>query len=180
VFKLSSTYYEKHKEDYKQRAKKWQKDNPEKAKEINKRYRDNHPEQVREIHKKWWKNNPDKIKNFPSHSSDRQKEWCENNPEKIKAKNKKYRRKLRNSIFELLGNKCANPYNIDHSAFEQNINYIRVLQIDHVNGGGTKHRRKYKGSLIYPIILEELKAGSKDYQCLCPTCNWIKRIVNKK
>jgi hypothetical protein len=85
-------------------------------------------------------------------------------------------------IHELLGNHCANPYNIDHSGFEVFNLYHKILQIDHINGGGCKERKKFKGypAKYYEIILKELKAGSKDYQLLCPTCNWIKQYINKE
>lgn len=90
------------------------------------------------------------------------------------------RRKIKIELFTLLGNKCSNPFNIDHSAFEQNLNYFKVLQIDHINGGGKKEILITCRVTYYKRVLERVKAGSKDYQILCPTCNWIKRITNKE
>lgn len=46
--------------------------------------------------------------------------------------------KLRQKTIKLLGGKCANPFNIDHSGFEKSEYYIYFLQIDHINGGGKK------------------------------------------
>jgi len=83
--------------------------------------------------------------------------------------------KIKNEIFNLLGGKCVNPFNIDHGAF---LTESRSFQIDHVNGGGNKERRKIGNSYkYYRKILEAIKSGSKDYQCLCANCNWIKRIM---
>lgn len=55
----------------------------------------------------------------------------------------------------------------------------RALQIDHVNGKGREERRKQKAE-YYRFILAQLKAGSKDYQCLCANCNWIKRVEKRE
>lgn len=56
---------------------------------------------------------------------------------------------------------------------------IRALQIDHVNGGGSKERKQAKKG-IYKHILDKIKNGSKEYQVLCANCNWIKRCENRE
>ena len=85
---------------------------------------------------------------------------------------------LKRKILELLGNKCANPYNIDHGGF---FNDVRCLQIDHVNGGGNKERKQFKSPwAFFQFVLEQIKAGNKDYQLLCANCNWIKKYENKE
>lgn len=49
----------------------------------------------------------------------------------------------------------------------------RVLQIDHIHGGGTKHRASLGNAnrQIYREVID----GSRDYQLLCANDNWIKR-----
>ena len=80
--------------------------------------------------------------------------------------------RLRNTIFQLLGNKCANPFNFPHPDW---CNFLIILQIDHVNGGGCKERKEMGSSVAYHInILNKIKNGSKDYQLLCPNCNHMK------
>lgn len=158
---MVSPYYENHKEEYKQRAKNWAKNNPEAFKAIQKRYRQNHKKERVDKNRDYRRKNPEKVKAFPSNSSERQR---------------KYRMKLKLMIYELLGGKCANPYNIDHTAFEKEPDYISCLQIDHINGGGKREigtLRFYNSYLRY--VLEKIKKGSKDYQLLCANCNWIKR-----
>jgi hypothetical protein len=93
---------------------------------------------------------------------------------------KTWREKILWEIFGRLGNKC----------FECGFSDIRILQIDHVNGGGLKEIQKVNkakgiGSssrsaryLLY--VRKKIREGSKDYQLLCPNCNWIKRIENKE
>lgn len=131
----------------------------------------------------------------------RHRDYNEKNKEKCKARMKKnsrihyerYRKEvivksarrnkiktieIKKKIFKLFGNKCANPFNINHGEF---LSEIRCLQIDHVNGGVTKERAKSKSTVkYYELILEKIKAGSKDYQLLCANCNWIKRTTNNE
>lgn len=78
---------------------------------------------------------------------------------------------LKEQIFELLGNKCIRCDFSDP----------RALQIDHINGGGQKERKRFPShKMFYMYVLRQLKAGSKDYQLLCANCNWIKRYENKE
>lgn len=76
------------------------------------------------------------------------------------------RKKIRLSIFDLLGFKCC------RCGFDD----IRALQIDHVNGDGSQHRAIPGNSISYfKGILKKVMEGSKDFQILCANCNWIKR-----
>lgn len=69
-------------------------------------------------------------------------------------------------VFEKLGGKCVKCGISDH----------RVLQIDHINGGGCRERKKYKGRPSYYKMIYNDNSGK--YQLLCANCNWIKRIEN--
>jgi hypothetical protein len=92
---------------------------------------------------------------------------------------KRVRIRKKKEIFELLGNKCANP----NCAVVGGMTDIRCLQIDHIHGGGNQEKRKNKGdrgSHHYYDILRKIKNGSKEYQLLCANCNWIKRIENNE
>ena len=90
----------------------------------------------------------------------------------------KYKNKLKEEIITLLGSKCANPFNLNHGDF---INDKRLLQIDHVKGGGRKEIKRFKNHTLYLMfVLKQIKSGSKDYQLLCANCNWIKRIENNE
>lgn len=77
---------------------------------------------------------------------------------------------LRKKIFAILGSKCI------ACGFDDE----RALQIDHVNGGGLKARRKLKGKgygdACYRHVLKSIRSGNtREYQILCANCNWIKR-----
>lgn len=51
-----------------------------------------------------------------------------------------------------------------------------VLCIDHVDGGGTRDRKRVGGSVA--MYLDVLKATPGKYQILCHNCNWLKRHAN--
>lgn len=79
-------------------------------------------------------------------------------------------KKNRLEIIELLGGVCK------HCGFSD----TRALQIDHVNGGGTKERKSFghSASSLFRKVRESIEAGSFEYQLLCANCNWIKREEN--
>jgi len=69
---------------------------------------------------------------------------------------------LREMVMHQLGSRCAVCGITDR----------RVLQIDHVYGGGSEERRNIGPRGIYIKILESNGYG---YQILCANCNTIKR-----
>jgi hypothetical protein len=72
-------------------------------------------------------------------------------------------------------------FNIDHTPFENETDYIHCLQIDHINGKGKREINSFSyNRAYYKFVLAQLKAGSKDYQLLCANCNWLKRYKNKE
>jgi hypothetical protein len=87
--------------------------------------------------------------------------WCKNNRPKISESRKKTNKKNKNRVYTKLGGVCSSCGFSD----------MRALQIDHINGGGKKDRKKYRTSDLYAKILRD----STGYQILCANCNWIKR-----
>jgi hypothetical protein len=81
-------------------------------------------------------------------------------------KRKNEYKELKKQAYEILGNKCCQCGIID----------VRVLQIDHINGGGKKEIEQIKTSGVYKKIIN----GEKGYQLLCANDNWIKRIEKKE
>lgn len=80
-----------------------------------------------------------------------------------------YAVKYHRAILELLGAKCKRC----------GFNDKRALQIDHINGGGTKERLQHGGSYNRKV-LEKIMNGSDEYQILCANCNWIKRYMRNE
>lgn len=93
----------------------------------------------------------------------RSRKYRANNLEKVRTCCRNYERRSRLSILMLLGGKCELCSNNDS----------RVLQVDHVNGGGSKEIRNVAtGSGAY---LRRIFRNPENYQLLCANCNWIKR-----
>jgi hypothetical protein len=79
---------------------------------------------------------------------------------------KNKRRELHLKAIELLGNECSRCHEKDW----------RCLQIDHIKGHGYSQKRKYScAETLYRHIISDIMNESKDYQCLCANCNWIKK-----
>ena len=74
---------------------------------------------------------------------------------------KRQAQEFRQEVINFLGGKCARCDWTD----------IRALQIDHVNGGGGKERKKLGNRGLLRRVLKH----PTDYQLLCANHNWIKR-----
>src|SRR5574341_379582 len=73
----------------------------------------------------------------------------------------------RQAVLDKFGSKCA------YCGFDD----IRALQLDHVNGGGTKEHLALGNCGIYKKAVYDTK---NNYQLLCANCNWIKRYERKE
>lgn len=146
---------------------------PLKDSEANKKYRQQYYQKNKEREKKQSKDY------YQNHKEELQKwshKYYHNHQQEYLRNIKKKHELLKGEIIELLGGKCANPYNLPHPDW---CNSLECLQIDHVHGNGPKERKQFKSPwTLYLYILEKIKAGSKDYQLLCANCNWIKRHKN--
>ena len=85
--------------------------------------------------------------------------------------NRKYRRKLRESLFGILGHECIK------CGFKD----MRALQVDHIKGGGAKEQKRMGGnSSMYRYYRNNPNKAKKKLQILCANCNWIKKHFNKE
>jgi hypothetical protein len=55
---------------------------------------------------------------------------------------------------------------------------LRALSIDHINGGGTEHRKIIPGHKMYVWLRKN--NYPEGFQVLCMNCNWIKRFENNE
>jgi hypothetical protein len=77
-----------------------------------------------------------------------------------------YRKKL----LELLGGRCVRC----------GLSDIRALQIDHINGHGSKELHKKGNITTYRQYMANPNLAKSQLQVLCANCNWIKRAENKE
>lgn len=116
--------------------------------------------------------------------------WQKNNREKILEYDAKYRDRrgryrhdryhtLREKVFEKLGARCSSSscrwLNDDGTL---GCTDRRLLQVDHVHGGGSGRTTRKDGHLMMLDVLSGKYEG--DFQILCSNCNWIKRHTNKE
>jgi len=96
------------------------------------------------------------------------REWRQRNSSKENEKLRNKRKELRELIIWLLGGKCKECETTD----------FRILQIDHVHGGGVKELRSLTPEEYNRKVLESIEQGKGEYQCLCANHNWIKKVEN--
>lgn len=142
-------------------------------KEYNKKYYQEHREKHDETTKKWTINHPDYQKDY--YAKHREKESADislyqhQHPKEVQASHREWHHTRRLKVFELLGGKCCHCEEIS----------VFCLQIDHINGGGTKHF-KSRGTIgLLSDVLADSDRKSK-YQLLCANCNWVKRWASKE
>ena len=90
------------------------------------------------------------------------REWHQNNKERMNEIGRKSRIKRKQDILNHYGGiTCSICGNTD----------IEVLTLDHIKGGGTKTRRKFKdGHATYRWIINN--NYPKGFRVLCRNCNW--------
>lgn len=93
--------------------------------------------------------------------------WYKSNREYNRTKGHLPRKELRSQIIDLLGARCI------ICGFDDQ----RALQIDHIEGGGYKHRKFFASpTTFYKYVLD----NPSGFQLLCANHNAIKRIVNQE
>ena len=92
------------------------------------------------------------------------------------------RQRIRTEINSFFGGQCeckySNCWHIGHCRIRD----FRILQMDHVNGGGRNKINGRHNSLYtrHAFIRNDPKRARKEFQLLCVGCNWIKRWENKE
>ena len=91
------------------------------------------------------------------------------NPDTQRAYSRKWNRVQKQKVFE---HYCDGDIKCAKCGFAD----MRALSLDHVEGGGNKHRKSLKQSHIYRWIVNN--GFPTGYQILCMNCQFIKRVEN--
>jgi len=123
----------------------------------------------RERRRDWYKKNSKRMRA-------RRASWYKKNGNLRRAYNLKYINAVRDKVYSLLGNKCAN-LNCRHLNQDGTLGCVdcRLFQIDHVHGGGNKEYKELNGNR-YAYFQRILKLEGKGYRILCAQCNWLHRV----
>jgi 5-methylcytosine-specific restriction endonuclease McrA len=112
-----------------------------------------------EVEQRYRERNSEKIK---ASSIARRLAMPEHRREADRLAEAKRRQAIRQRVIAHLGGKCA------ICGFRD----PRALQVDHVNGGGTRHRKTVSTHRVWKVALI---SDPGVYQLLCASCNQIKR-----
>lgn len=129
--------------------------------ESNKKYYKKNKATILKYRAKWYQKNKKK-------NDDYRKKWYQKNLEKNREQRRNANNRARLIVIEFLGNKCKK------CGFDD----WRALQVDHVNGGGTRERINMSHTSW--SLLKRIKANPFKFQLLCANCNWIKRYEEKE
>lgn len=99
----------------------------------------------------------------PEMTRERQKRYRQADPEKIRKQDRERRLRLKLLVISAYGGRCACCGETEPE----------FLSIDHVNGGGTKHRKKVGFSGTVYRLCRDLGFPA-EYQILCFNCNFSK------
>jgi predicted restriction endonuclease len=174
-----------------------------KRKEYTKNYRINHRKEHREYNRLWAKNNPEKVKaqrlknkegkaeyrkNYYQENKEEEnmasRLYYQNNKQKVNRQRKEYAKnwrtnhkelcaqysyeanqRIKKKIFDYYGHKCTCCGETEEA----------FLTLDHINGGGTKHRKEI-GFGTKPLYMWLIKHNfPPEFQTLCMNCQFGKR-----
>lgn len=171
-------------------------------KEIQKRYYDNHREERIKNTIRWRAAHPEAVRGYSTSYNKkywasiteekrqeqytRKKLWYQKNRDKVQAKNRLWQlahkdRTRHNGVERTKRNRITVLAHYSKGTMECKCckeNTLQFLSIDHVNGGGNKHRQALKKTktgtaLYYWLIKQNFPDG---YAVLCMNCNWGKRM----
>src|SRR5574341_417850 len=143
--------------------------------EYQRKWRDNNRDIYNKYSRDYYRNNEVKRKNHHILA----KRWRENNRDKSRLINIKWYAKNnpRIKIIRILGAKCSNP----NCLVPDGCNDIRCLQLDHINGGGSRDFKIHKyHDKLYKFYFDNIDLAKETLQVLCANCNWTKIRENKE
>jgi len=143
----------------------------ERKKIYSKEYRKKHPNRGKEYRKK-----------HPNYSKKYMKKWVEKHPnygtEYAKRRGKKYIKECNKKQAKKLRMDILNHYSNEKIICALcSCDIVEVLTIDHINGGGNKHRKKENmigGSMLYRWLRKNNYPDG--FRVLCRNCNWLEHL----
>ena len=139
-----------------------------------KEYYENNKEKIAKKQKEYYEKNKEKSQEYYEQNKEKSQEYRKKNKEKITKKKKKYNKKNKKKIkerYEIIKKMVFNYYGNECICCGEND--FNLLTVDHINGGGSEHKRKNKIYNMYNwLIKNNFPSG---FQTLCRNCNCGKR-----
>ena len=146
-------YRQEHKEYFKEYSKQWKNNNKEHCAEYSKEYKKKYNKELKEYSKKYSREHRDCLR-------EKTREWRSKNRDRVAMWGKKKRMEVLNIVSNnnIVCDRCG-------------CNDIRLLEINHKNGGGSKETKR--GKSIYKFYAEIIngKRKTNDLELLCKVCN---------
>lgn len=180
---------EAHKEEAKEYSKKWRKAHKKQDYEIKKKWRKSHPEIVKKSKQKWYETHKEHVleqqkkryKAHPENQKKKAKAWYQSHKEQaIKAalkrnqtekgieRRKKYDQRIKLDVLTHYGNGIPKCVLCGHAR-------LTSLSIDHINGGGCKHKKEVvKGKNFYCWLIKN--NYPEGFRTLCLNCQFDEKI----
>lgn len=155
-----TTLTEEQKQRKRDRTKQWRLDHIEERKAYDKKYREEHLDKRKQYEAA--RNEEIKAQRRAYMAGDKI-----NNPEKFVARDKatqQRRRQIKLDVMQHYGNICQ-------CCGEKELEF---LTIDHINGGGTQHRKQLKNATIYGWLKKNNYPDG--FRVLCMNCNFATRF----
>jgi hypothetical protein len=135
------------------------------------RYRERHPERIKEQER--WRN---------QRRATYQRQWQAAHPAQVRASKQAYREQTRekereHSYSKRVRNRLEVLHALGGKCVRCGIDDWRVLQIDHINGGGTQERQHVTSITRY---YKDMLLSPEKYQVLCANCHQIKRYEERE
>ena len=143
------------------RSRLWEKNNPERTKEIDRLGRERNRDRILEQQKRWRLDNP-------GLAARRMRDWRLKNLDRHNQNQRNRDKRIKDKVFNAYGGYICNCCGETEKLF---------LTIDHINNDGNVHRKQLfgksrSGRKFYEILIREnFPIG---YQVLCMNCNWGK------
>jgi len=159
--------------------------NKERILEQHKLYSQEHKAEISENKRLYYQKNKEKLLASPSRAKAgkkyrlshreqgiaRSKKWQQNHRKQALAHGKKSREKVKREVIS--------HYSQDKSCCQKcGLNDMRALTIDHIEGGGNRHKKEIKKTYIYYWLREHNYPIG--YQVLCMSCQFIKRAERRE
>jgi hypothetical protein len=129
-----------------------------------KNYRQTYKQSIKKYNHKWYLKHKNEV-------IEKSRIYHNQHSAKHKMQMRNYQHRLRVRTLEIVGKgklECSNCGCRD----------IRLLEINHINGKGTKELNRL-GSLIFYQKIRDGKRSIKDLSILCKVCNWAYFIKQK-
>lgn len=124
-----------------------------------KRWNTAHPEKLKEYSRKWRMRHKKELNEYSNN-------WLKTHKIHRSYYNTKRSVKLRFKLMDVLGGRRC---------IRCGFSDWRALQIDHINGGGSKESKQMSYQKRRKFYIDNPELAKQKLQVLCANCNWIKR-----